>query len=142
MFFQVSKLGHYSEEIRRSLSEILLSVMNILLQKYKNIQSNNKRNVADQESFFYRRTFHRFPFFLGDFRSSTARLSSKMSPTENENTVCTFSQAILNNSESSVLYILSHLIYLARIESLTEGSKIIKILLVEIYRLYFSSLMM
>ena len=52
MFFQVSKLGHYSEEIRRSLSEILLSVMNILLQKYKNIQSNNKRNVADQESFF------------------------------------------------------------------------------------------
>ena len=26
--------------------------MNILLQKYKNIQSNNKRNVADQESFF------------------------------------------------------------------------------------------
>ena len=51
MFFQVSKLGHYSEEIRRSLSEILLSVMNILLQKYKNIQSNNKRNVADQESF-------------------------------------------------------------------------------------------
>lgn len=45
---KVSKLGHYSEEIRRSLSEILLSVMNILLQKYKNIQSNNKRNVADQ----------------------------------------------------------------------------------------------
>ena len=53
MFFQVSKLGHYSEEIRRSLSEILLSVMNILLQKYKNIQSNNKRNVADQESFYF-----------------------------------------------------------------------------------------
>ena len=59
MFFQVSKLGHYSEEIRRSLSEILLSVMNILLQKYKNIQSNNKRNVADQESFYVIR-------FLGD----------------------------------------------------------------------------
>ena len=60
-FFQVSKLGHYSEEIRRSLSEILLSVMNILLQKYKNIQSNNKRNVADQESFYHS--------FFGDGRS-------------------------------------------------------------------------
>jgi len=69
MFFQVSKLGHYSEEIRRSLSEILLSVMNILLQKYKNIQSNNKRNVADQESFFIdgRLAENDFPIFLGQF---------------------------------------------------------------------------
>ena len=64
MFFQVSKLGHYSEEIRRSLSEILLSVMNILLQKYKNIQSNNKRNVADQESFFIDGCFNRLQWFF------------------------------------------------------------------------------
>jgi len=45
---KVTKLSHYSEEIRRSLSEILLSVMNILLKKYKNIQIGAKRNLSDQ----------------------------------------------------------------------------------------------
>ena len=44
----MTKLSHYSEEIRRSLSEILLSVMNILLKKYKNIQIGAKRNLSDQ----------------------------------------------------------------------------------------------
>ena len=98
MFFQVSKLGHYSEEIRRSLSEILLSVMNILLQKYKNIQSNNKRNVADQESFFIdgRLAVNDFPIIFGRLIfGQVSRLSPKISPTEKQNTVCTCSKALV-----------------------------------------------
>ena len=85
MFFQVSKLGHYSEEIRRSLSEILLSVMNILLQKYKNIQSNNKRNVADQESFYS--TFSSFfgkiiSYFFFHFEFKSKKPKSKIIQSE------------------------------------------------------------
>jgi len=44
---QVSRLADKGEEIRRSLSEILLSAMNILLLKYKRIQGEAKELIRN-----------------------------------------------------------------------------------------------
>lgn len=41
-------MGELAEEIRRSLAEILLSVMNILLHKYRQLQNGAKRHLSDQ----------------------------------------------------------------------------------------------
>jgi len=47
---KVSRLADKGEEIRRSLSEILLSAMNILLLKYKRIQGEAKPQFGEQSA--------------------------------------------------------------------------------------------
>lgn len=58
--------------------------MNILLQKYKNIQSNNKRNVADQESFYstFSSFFDKIKSYFFHFEFKSKKPKSKIIQSE------------------------------------------------------------